>query len=323
MELLVNDLSLHGQFSDLASFRDAVQRVMKIRQIAKCFGRELHCHRNIACAKVTSDMEIPQAVRALNPNEQRSFMQWLTRYGPFWEDARNHGQDDLIEHRDQVVTDTAIGEAAWCCLNGIERGLVSFTPSDWCFSPVIVDWVLEANVKKSAKVLNYWNPDAVEAVLKVAPVPLVSWDQLEKITKARCPQLTFGDDAFIPLDGHPFVSSAAQRLLFILDTLNRFKTCFDADGQRTPEGHKIYRDYFTGKKEDGGCGVLFSDSSDSEKNEFEQEMTFPHPEDANKTLFCTWHGKVQTPWLRVHFSWPIRADEPLYVMYVGPKITKR
>ena len=51
-------------------------------------------------------------------------------------------------------------------------------------------------------------------------------------------------------------------------------------------------------------------------------MTFKHPTDASKTLFCPWHGKVQTPQLRVHFSWPVRADEPLYIVYVGPKITK-
>ena len=27
--------------------------------------------------------------------------------------------------------------------------------------------------------------------------------------------------------------------------------------------------------------------------------------------------------LRIHFSWPIRLDKPLYVMYIGQKITRR
>ncbi len=30
----------------------------------------------------------------------------------------------------------------------------------------------------------------------------------------------------------------------------------------------------------------------------------------------------EKPRLRVPFSWPVRADELLYVVYVGPKITK-
>jgi hypothetical protein len=40
-------------------------------------------------------------------------------------------------------------------------------------------------------------------------------------------------------------------------------------------------------------------------------------------IFCTWHGKVKTPQYRIHFSWPISAVAPLYVVYIGPKITKR
>ncbi len=132
----------------------------------------------------------------------------------------------------------------------------------------------------------------------------------------------FAADAFAYLEGCPFVSGAAYRLLFILDTLHRFKSCFDSDGRRTAEGHEIYRDFFAGKKGEGGRGAVFSDSSDSEKSKFKQEMTFGHPEKTGKTLFCPWHGKVQTPQLRVHFSWPVRADEALYVVYVGPKITK-
>jgi hypothetical protein len=53
-------------------------------------------------------------------------------------------------------------------------------------------------------------------------------------------------------------------------------------------------------------------------------MTFPHPERVGETLFCPWHGKVQTPQIRIHFSGTtIRHDQPLYVVYIGPKIAKR
>ena len=85
----------------------------------------------------------------------------------------------------------------------------------------------------------------------------------------------------------------------------------------------VYRDFFTGKKGDGGRGAMFSDSSDTEKDDFASELRFRHPDRPDERLFCPWHGKVQTPQLRVHFSHPIRADVPLYVVYVGPKLTKR
>jgi hypothetical protein len=323
VEFLVNDLSLHGQFLDLTSFRGAIATVMAIRQISRRFGRELYCHRRLAQAQVTASVTMPQAVQVLTPDQRRALLQWLTRYGPFWEDARNHGPDDWLEWNGNIVTETSIGEAAWCCLNGVERGLVSFVPSDWQFSPVPVVWMLDSSNRRTVEVMNHWDPVAIEAFLLTLPVPLVSWNQLELSARTRCPELTFSGDAFAPLNGHPFIASAAQRLLFILDTLNRFKSCFDEDGQRTPEGHEIYRDFFTGRNEDGGRGPLFSDSSESEKRDFETDMTFKHPADPGRTLFCSWHGKVQTPQLRVHFSWPVRADEPLYVVYVGPKITRR
>jgi len=188
---------------------------------------------------------------------------------------------------------------------------------------VLVDWVSETDVRKTVDVANHWDPAAIEAVLRAAAPPPASWKQLEILATERCAQITFAVDALAPLNGLPFVPGAAQRLVFILDTLDRFKSCFDADGQRTPEGHEIYQNFFTGKKGDGGRGALFSDSSADEKNTFESKMTFTHPADAGKTLFCPWHGKVQTPPLRIHFSWPVRADEPLYVVYVGSKITKR
>ena len=101
-----------------------------------------------------------------------------------------------------------------------------------------------------------------------------------------------------------------------MDTLHRFRTCFDERNQRTPEGQRIYQDHFTGNKS------WFSDSSDTEKDAFEAELTFHHPNQQGARLFCAWHGKVKSPQLRIHFSWPIPGGAPLYVVYVGPKITR-
>lgn len=294
-----------------------------MREIARRFGRELHCYRGMTCAQIMPNVTMPQAIQALPLNEQRALRSWITQNGPFWEDARNHSPDEYLEFNSDVVTDSAVGEAAWCRLNCIDRELVSLAPSNWQFSPLSVEWISNPNTKKTIDVVNHWDPVSLEAILKVAPIPIDSWGQLARLTMTRCQLLTFATDAFSPLDGNPFVPGAAQRLLAILEILNRFKACFDENGQRTPEGHEIYQNFFTGVKEGGGHGATFSDSSDSEKVDFKNQMTFKSPGDPNKTLFCTWHGKVQTPQLRVHFSWPVRFDEPLYVVYVGPKITKQ
>ena len=67
--------------------------------------------------------------------------------------------------------------------------------------------------------------------------------------------------------------SAAEHLLSRLEILHRLKNCFDQQGRRTPEGHKIYTDYFTGAR------AWFSDSADTEKEEFKEALTFSHPGD--------------------------------------------
>ena len=275
MELIFNELSVHGQFADLAAFRTAIDRVMGMRRVMRRFGRELYCQRGLVNSHVTQGTTMPQAVQELDRNSRRALMQWLTRHGPFWEDAREHGEDDYLDcfrYEDRIVTDTAVGEAAFCTLHEIQRGLVSLIPSSWEFSPVPVEFHEDDGVR-TIEVLNYWDADELEAHLV--------------------------DDLL--------------RLL----VLQKMRNCFDDRGERTSEGHRLYQKHFTGAK------AWFSDSSTSEKNDFEEEPTFRNPSARGDLLFCTWHSKVKWPQLRIHFSWPVRAAEPLYVVYVGPKITKR
>lgn len=105
-------------------------------------------------------------------------------------------------------------------------------------------------------------------------------------------------------------------MLDLLDVLSRFKDEHQTGTGRTQKGHELYEQYFTGD------GAWFSDSSDREKRDFENDMTFSHPDQNGATIFAPYHGKVQTPQMRIHFSWPVTADSPLYVLFVGDKITK-
>lgn len=317
LELLVNDLSIGGQFPDIPSFRAAISRVMNMRTLARQFGRELHCHRNLTHAQVTRDLAMPQAIQRLEQAEKNALMQWLTRLGPFWDDVRMHGPDDYLECADQVVTDTAIGEASFRCLHGTDYHLVSLTPSSWEHSPLSVWWRCAGGDDLNVEVANHISLEDLEAALRLAPEPIESWEQLARVSRARFPNLIFATDSFEPLRGLPFSPGVVHRIIERIDVLERLQRCFDENGERTPEGHRLYQEHFTGNK------AWFSDSSDSEMNEFRSELTFKHPEIEGETLFCTMHGKVKTPQIRIHFSWPVRADMPLFVVYVGPKITKR
>lgn len=317
VDLLFNDLSLHGQFPDVKAFRAAMGQVMEMRNVARQFGHDLPCHRNAADAQVTQNASMKQAIQQFGRSEQQAIMQWLTQYGPFWEDLRAHGPNDYLECNGDVVTDTAVGEAAYDCFQGGDSRLVSLSPSSWTFTPVSVIWRSELRADPTTDVLNYWQIAELQAALATVPDRVASWDQLEAALRARCARLTFSEGCFEPLRGLPFVELVARRVTVLVATLDELRSCIDSDGRRTQKGQQIYQDHFTGKK------PWFSDSSATEKNEFRSELTFPHPARRGELVLCPWHGKVKTPQFRVHFTWPVSGTEPLYVVYVGPKITKR
>lgn len=320
MEFLVNDLSIHEQFRNPAEFRDALVELMTIRSTAKRFGREIHCHREFMHSKPIPDMPLQQAIGNFKEeSERRAVMAWLGRSGPFWEDIRQHGKDDWLECFEDIVTDTALGEAAFRTLHSVKCGVVSVAPSDWLKTPLVVTWHSDHEGKDSrySDVTNVWDVRTLEKVLQSEVQPPRSWEELRKTSTSRFQDLTFTSDCFTPLSGVPFSKAAADRLICLLDILDNFTCAFDEDGARNAEGHRMYQEYFSGSR------ALFSDSSETEKQRFCNEMTFTHPEDSSKTMFCPWHGKVSRSTLRLHFSWPVSREKPVYVVYAGPKITKR
>ena len=317
MGFFLNDRSLHGQFVNLRSFSDAIKRLMEIRELINAYGAALYSHRNILQSQITRDTTMYEAVdRAFTREEKRALMQWITQFGPFWDDERKHQLEDWFQHKGNIVTDTAIGEAAWCLVNHIDRELISLSPSDWEYTPISVDWVIDENTMESVNISNYWLFISLEDNLKSRPPSYTSWEGVEAFVTRRFSNLTYLEDAFAPLVGHPFSYAAAARIISLLGTLNRYVTCFDGDGQRTAEGNEIYQTFFTG-------GELFSDSSATEKNDFRNALSFRHPTDHDQQLFCPYHGKIKHLQLRLHFSWPIRAEEPVFIVYIGSKITKR
>ena len=320
MDLLVNDLSVHEQFHDMTRFREGLSRMMAVRRTAKRYGREVYCHRALLSAKPMVGVSMQQAIGSLGgDSERRAVMSWLTRGGPFWDDARRHGIDDWLECANEIVTDTSVGEAAFRMLHGVECGLVSFSWSRWNFAPIDVIWRRETEDLENQETAleNWWCEKALTDGLETKRLPIRSWNELGVNAVSRFAKLRFAEDCFAPLAGIPFAKSAADRFLVLLEVLNQQAKAFEDGRTRKPEDLRTYQAYFTGDR------ALFSDSSRSEKRDFRQQLTFAHPDDPQSSLFCTWHGKVSHLTLRLHFSWPIEDQKPVYVIYAGPKITKR
>lgn len=320
MELFVNDLSIHLQFHDYRSFSGAFDQLVVMRDAAKKFSHEVYINRAILERPPIRGVSMQQAIRrSFEENKQRAILNWVAR--GCWDDGavRKHQGDDYLTCQSDIVTDSAVGEAAFRVFHGKECGLVSIIPSDWDYSPVEVGWHQDSEEPEVRRTTleNWRSASALEERLRDITPAICSWNQLEKASPDRFVHLKFANNCFEYLEGVPFAKCTSERILELLDMLDRLTSSFDTKGERTREGDRIYQEHFTGKK------AWFSDSSDDEKNRFQQKLTFPHPDNPGEKLFCPWHGKENHMTFRLHFSGPAKFGHPVYVVYVGPKRTKR
>lgn len=320
MDFLLNDLSIEGQFSDALSFCAALERILEMRNVAHKAEIALYCRQNISQILINPSTSVRKAIEAgfkFTPAKISVFKRWIDQQGPFWDDARKHHPDDWLRSGDEIVTDTAVGEAAYCSTLGLDRRLVSLAPSQWERSPVTVTMLLDDGATNiPIPVANYWTPADLETALQAAEPPIDDWPPLETVCRAKFQLLRFSAECFEDLYGYPFARAASDGILRRLAILDRLMGAVDDVGRRTAEGDLLLQEHFTGER------AWFSNSSATEKREF--DLTFPHPDKPGETLFCPYHGKVNNrPPLRIHFSWPVSAGEPLYVVHVGEKLTKK
>ena len=319
MEFIVNDRSLHGQFHNEAEFIQSLKVLLSIKVHTEQRDHIVRCPRALLDVAVGFNLTLREVLTSLADRNLRGVLiTWLSNKGPFWDDKPLHDPNEWFEVQGGIVTETGLAEAAKGLHQGMQQAVLSFEPSTWTYTPIPVDY-LEDVSKPPVRIDldNHWALSTVEQFLQAIRPPLASWNGLVQWAREECPLLNLTKDVIRWLDGYPFYPGAAARFQVLLSTLNTIKGSFDSTGALTAEGTRIYQNHFVGKK------AWFTDSSDGEKEQFKNELTFPDPENDGSTVFCPWHGKVKIEQMRMHFTFPIRHDRPLYVVYIGPKLTKR
>lgn len=317
MSFFLNELSLHGQFNNVRDFLPALEEALKCREEINKLGFRLYCERRISIRPVFGEGIFQKAVMNIgNPNVTRSVMIWISKDGPFWDDTavREHGPDDYFEYEQDLITDSSLAEAAFRVAQKQDCGSISFQPSRFQTTPLRVIWH-KPDGQQAIEVRNFWNHADLQVYLVQLRPATNSWKDLIDRSKTDFPRLTFLDSLFDYLEGEPFNSTIANKATNLLGILNTLKACFDEKGNRTKAGEEIMDNYF--RKEN----AIFSDESESNKNDFREQLTFTLS--SGEKIFCPFHGKIRHRTFRLHFSWPIKHNEPLYIVYLGPKITKQ
>ena len=317
MNWYVNDLSLCGQYPEATAFLDDLTELIRTRSKVPTLEQQLFCSRTLHTRPVTPTMNFREAVKsAPNHIPVPLVLAWLTKYGPFWEDDREFNEDDYFEHGGQDVTDFGLGEAARCRLAGRHASSFSFARGGFDYTPIEILHGLPESPLGTVSVPNLWDMDALrESVQATIPAP-VNWLQMLEQAQSRFDKLTLSPHSIGDLRREPFSQYVVERIFLLLGVLQEFMDCLHVDGSYSDRNHELIAQHFAGKK------AWFTDESETNKQNFRAEMSFPDPEHDDNKVFCSWHGKIKTPQYRIHFEWPVEARPKLRVFYIGPKITK-
>ncbi|HET6382658.1 MAG TPA: hypothetical protein VFJ58_04635 [Armatimonadota bacterium] len=319
MRFYLNELSLHGQFTSVGDFLPALKGVIQCRRAIEPAGAQLFVSKDLFGRAVFNGLIFSSAVGKLSRDQQRDIYLWIDRSN--WSSHRLHSGDDFYSWHEDVITESSLAEAACAVESGFPSAALCFDPSECLETPLRVEWTPLNGGRRWISVDNYWSLATLqrrleEWVRSEQSRPVASWAGLIEWAKTYCESLTLADYLLEPLKGIPFSDPVARQSQRLLGILNVFKNEFDGTGVRTARGNKMYDQYFTGSR------ALFSDESDSNKSQFKRELTFKNPASPHEGIFCPFHGKISTQFFRIHFSWPITASDPVFVVYIGPKITK-
>ena len=328
MEFFLNELSLHGQFDSIEKFKGSLDEILECRKIVQKSGFRLYCS-NLQGIEIRKGLNFQKAIQKLSRNNKdylRQIMSWLSKDGLFRVEDREHSEDDYIliikkgendEEKEEVITGSSLAEAAWRRLNGTDTFSVSFAPSSYDFSPLKIQYCKTDTERQEIEIENFWKSTDLNNFLQENTPGPESWEEMLKRSVNEFSLLQFSPAIITILKTEPFSKGIAERILELLKILNTLILETNDKGKRTEAGLELYNNYFKGDK------AIFTDESNTNKEKFKRKLTFPDPENHGSEIFCPWHGKIRFgKQYRIHFERPPQQNAPLYIAYIGPKITK-
>jgi len=315
MEWHINDLSLHGQFTDAVAFREALEPILQLRRQRRDLGARIYCSRFIHLRPVTHALNLQMAIMATRDQLFKSLaLEWFSKSGPFWDDERMANPNDYFEFEGEDITDQGLGEAARRCLEETRAGSFSFPATRFANTPLLIQHGLPEEPLGEVAIPHAWK---VADLAAFAGPSAASWTEVLDTARAQMNLLIFSAEIAQQLKASPFHSGIASRILELLQVLQALATETSEDSSLTPVGMELRQKHFVGTK------AAFTDESKSNKDDFSNELKFYDPSNSAVKFSCPWHGKVKQGQFRIHFEWPRPVGQREFkVVYIGPKITK-
>lgn len=318
-KIIINDLSLKRQLDSVADLNQQLVATVKLISSLVVARELIRCSRSLINSVVCDGKPLIRHVaESFDRDSRLQIMTWLTNHGPFWDDTRTEVDFDSFNYQGVDVTDQGLGEAGRLHFMGVSAWSYSFKGGeiDFCNTPISISHSLEDILVGSYDVDNVWDVCDVGEKLKALVVPPASWEEMLKVSIDSFKYLAFLSEPHLDLIATPFSRGASERIYLLLGVLNKIAQNTNDDGSRNEAAKNLYETFFVGEK------PAFTDESDSNKKEFKKELTFVNSD--GEGVFAPWHGKINSPKIRIHFEWPRPINQKIIkVLFIGPKITKK
>ncbi len=205
------------------------------------------------------------------------------------------------------ISKTALGECA-ARIHIAEGNNICYSviSSTFTFSHIEVE--IKETDTINIKVPNLHGMQKLAKHLENEFVAFTKWEDIFTKAQLFLKNICFEDYVLEELQSQPFLKNVADDIYTKLTELNEISKAHQGDF------HELYQKYCTGKK------AHFSGSSDDEKRDFEEELSFMV--DGKKTL-CPFHGKVKNQQYRIHMVGTPQPETIARIVYIGPKLTRR
>lgn len=312
---MFNDASWDGSCHSKEHFLQCVGFCIQVHNELRKQGGGLEVGMGFLQGKLGFADSVEKACRLLHEDQRRRLRVWLDREGPFWDRPQQHCADEYFECEGDLVTDTALAEAAHVLSQRGDVVVVSLSSSKFTADPLRIIWHDGPSGTLEFDIPNATTLERVAELLEGALPDLESYGALISWVQRDCSYLEVVRDDMLDQMGSTFIPAVVRRGRELFAALNEI-----AEALQTGAG-----DRYKALCQEWLTGTRFSDSSAAEKGdaEFRLRMRFKHP-CTGDYLYCFWHGKVSTGVFRLHFEWPPPfLGRRLFVAYFGPKLTKK
>lgn len=237
-----------------------------------------------------------------------------------WSKYDDSMQDSYIyagDNTDNLVNDNALGHC-WKRLQNHKEVFCYSIDSDTWYDENISIKELDDNqniqFERNISNYNYINFEKLNNYCNdLLKDNIESWSELETYAKNNFTLIHICEESFVSMFKYPFSKGVAAQIIRLLNVLQSIEHN-TIEGKLNEEGSRIYQDHFNCNNAD------FS----SEDGIFNFDVLLSNGNRSDNANF-PFHGKIESHHdpIRMHFTWPKINSEPINIVYVGMKLTKK